>query len=712
MFEDLDSDKAVSVVIPSNEMVMDIIDDCWVNASAVSMVCGVLLLTSHRLVFIEYSIRPGSGRSHEKHFPVYIDRFSMSASVFFIPIACTADVLIRRFIQKHYHGLEVLCKDGISCIFRFRREAHNDMTLLEKFRRVKVEMLWRREEDEFGLVTESSAHSTKEPPRQHSKIGDISMSPGVLLTERSEDDMFVYVGADGRDLKDPTHSRRSSVSEDIAGHSNSAFGRSVSPGHDNLHNDEVAALRSEYERLLGIGQSCSEADSPTNNQLAESWRISEVNKYYAVCASYPPILVVPDCISDDHIIKVARERSAGRIPALTWVHPGNGASLTRSSQPMIGINVTACPADEKLLMCIRESAVTFRDNQKRSLSALPADERDCDDTPDVTVMAAMCPELVDGTVIIDADTKSLAEEENPIPTDAQAAIFADSPSPPVLSRTASADQPQRVDLPTARARSVEEPGTSVTALRNISIDEVVSASRGGSPRTPSADYAAPTANGDAALTKIGGLMQGFRGTQSIMLRDKEYHRAKNQLHKCIDTKGVLTFQRRTKLRVVDCRPLLNAKGNVLMGKGHEVIDRLGGSKCTSVEFANIANIHGKRILVCRHIFIYAFFSSGVRESYMSLRRACFSASQCGSNNNLCVNWNLAIHESKWMQHLSSILYASASCAVNLQNGDPVLVHCSDGWDRTSQVAALAQLLIDPFYRSLEGSVYLFRFLNN
>lgn len=32
----------------------------------------------------------------------------------------------------------------------------------------------------------------------------------------------------------------------------------------------------------------------------------------------------------------------------------------------------------------------------------------------------------------------------------------------------------------------------------------------------------------------------------------------------------------------------------------------------------------------------------------------------------------------------------------------VLVHCSDGWDRTSQLVALAQVLMDPFYRTIDG----------
>lgn len=33
---------------------------------------------------------------------------------------------------------------------------------------------------------------------------------------------------------------------------------------------------------------------------------------------------------------------------------------------------------------------------------------------------------------------------------------------------------------------------------------------------------------------------------------------------------------------------------------------------------------------------------------------------------------------------------------------PILIHCSHGWDRTSQVSALAQILLDPYYRTRHG----------
>lgn len=50
-----------------------------------------------------------------------------------------------------------------------------------------------------------------------------------------------------------------------------------------------------------------------------------------------------------------------------------------------------------------------------------------------------------------------------------------------------------------------------------------------------------------------------------------------------------------------------------------------------------------------------------------------------------------------------MLLKSALLVVHAVDRDqrPVLVHCSDGWDRTPQIVALAKLLLDPYYRTTE-----------
>ena len=44
------------------------------------------------------------------------------------------------------------------------------------------------------------------------------------------------------------------------------------------------------------------------------------------------------------------------------------------------------------------------------------------------------------------------------------------------------------------------------------------------------------------------------------------------------------------------------------------------------------------------------------------------------------------------------VYVQAIC----EEGRSVLVHCSDGWDRTAQTCSLVSLLVDSYYRTLHG----------
>ena len=56
----------------------------------------------------------------------------------------------------------------------------------------------------------------------------------------------------------------------------------------------------------------------------------------------------------------------------------------------------------------------------------------------------------------------------------------------------------------------------------------------------------------------------------------------------------------------------------------------------------------------------------------------------------------------WIKYISQIILTSINICSSINKGNHVLIHCSDGWDRTTQVCCLIQIFLDPFYRTLNG----------
>ena len=59
-----------------------------------------------------------------------------------------------------------------------------------------------------------------------------------------------------------------------------------------------------------------------------------------------------------------------------------------------------------------------------------------------------------------------------------------------------------------------------------------------------------------------------------------------------------------------------------------------------------------------------------------------------------------------MKHIHRVVAGSIEVARLMRvEGKSVLVHCSDGWDRTSQICAIAQLLLDPYVAVLKRILF-------
>eukprot|EP01103_Thecamoeba_quadrilineata_P001484 TRINITY_DN1133_c0_g1_i4.p1 TRINITY_DN1133_c0_g1~~TRINITY_DN1133_c0_g1_i4.p1 ORF type:complete len:517 (-),score=102.55 TRINITY_DN1133_c0_g1_i4:918-2468(-) len=85
------------------------------------------------------------------------------------------------------------------------------------------------------------------------------------------------------------------------------------------------------------------------------WRLTNLNKSYSVCSTYPRCFMVPSTVSDNDLTAVALFRSRGRLPVGTWRHPQTKAVLARCAQPRSGFN-SRCPEDERLFEAIRTAS--------------------------------------------------------------------------------------------------------------------------------------------------------------------------------------------------------------------------------------------------------------------------------------------------------------------------------------------------------------------
>ncbi|XP_070552513.1 phosphatidylinositol-3,5-bisphosphate 3-phosphatase MTMR2-like isoform X2 [Ptychodera flava] len=87
----------------------------------------------------------------------------------------------------------------------------------------------------------------------------------------------------------------------------------------------------------------------------ESWRISKLNENYDFCDTYPAVLAVPAAADEDELRRVAAFRSRNRIPVLSWIHPESQATITRCSQPMVGVGGKRSKDDEKYIQHILDA---------------------------------------------------------------------------------------------------------------------------------------------------------------------------------------------------------------------------------------------------------------------------------------------------------------------------------------------------------------------
>ena len=138
-----------------------------------------------------------------------------------------------------------------------------------------------------------------------------------------------------------------------------------------------------------------------------------------------------------------------------------------------------------------------------------------------------------------------------------------------------------------------------------------------------------------------------------------------------------------KLYIFDVRSYVASSANVAKGGGVEDVSAYGN---TEVVYGSVDNIHTMRNSINLLSDIVAPGSGEEEVAYLYYTK---------------------MDEAGWLRHIRQVLAVSVQAAEKLHlEACSVVVHCSDGWDRTAQVCSLVQVMVDPYYRTLEGLAVL------
>ncbi|XP_057314336.1 myotubularin-related protein 6-like [Hydractinia symbiolongicarpus] len=134
----------------------------------------------------------------------------------------------------------------------------------------------------------------------------------------------------------------------------------------------------------------------------------------------------------------------------------------------------------------------------------------------------------------------------------------------------------------------------------------------------------------------------------------------------------------SRMYIVDTRPKINAMANRAAGKGYE---NVANYENVDFHFIGIENIHVMRQSLQKMIEV---FDVPTKELTMS-------------------TYLRGLEDSGWLKHIKAVMDTSLFIAKAVYfEKRSVLVHCSDGWDRTAQTCSLSEILLDAYYRTIHG----------
>ncbi|XP_062839539.1 myotubularin-related protein 5 isoform X2 [Anolis carolinensis] len=379
----------------------------------------------------------------------------------------------------------------------------------------------------------------------------------------------------------------------------------------------------DYQRL-GLGTLSNSLTRSKN----EPFRISTVNRMYAICRSYPGLLIVPQTIQDNTIQRISRCYRQNRFPVVCWRNSRTKAALLRSG----GLHGKGV-------------AGLFKSPNTPAPGPSQADSTSLEQEKYLQAVINSMPHYVDvgggrntlsGFTSAHMSSSDSSEKRQPKLGSLMKQVMGgkDPEGPGPVSRGALGHRARVITLSSPKSLAVKgrlSPRGKWGSIR-------------ASGRTSSYALNMEVGSRLAGKELLGAPPNGSPSEASFLRQ----HRA-----------SLYIIGDKSQLRGVKPDPLQH----------WEVVP------------------------------IEVFEARQVKTSFKKLMKACVPGNPSAEPS---VAYLRSLEESEWLTQIHKILQISVLVVELLDTGSSVLVSLEDGWDITTQVVSLVQLLSDPYYRTLEG----------
>ncbi|XP_022319345.2 myotubularin-related protein 13-like isoform X2 [Crassostrea virginica] len=401
------------------------------------------------------------------------------------------------------------------------------------------------------------------------------------------------------------------------------------------------------------------SDVTLRGKSIDQFRISTVNSNFSVSKSYPALLVVPANFPDDSIRKFARTHRQYRFPVVTWRHPRTKALLLRASgfhgrglmgmlksDPTTGTStgeISASLQQERYFSTIvaatPNSMKSYKPSYSDSLTSL--DSLMLSGVQD-SLLVPETPEVVRRS---HPTTGSMRNLNNPKSSSNRESVFSIAESNPVTGRSSLF----------LRAVNIFRPGGARSSPELLTL-----------PRRT-----ARTRSAWQTFSRIGSIREKPRMNSSSAT---------------LDTSPAMLHQNGG---VSERSDLLHSS---VQGLKRVALYVLG-------EKAQMKGIKVESFPKCDFIPVDFYEVRHVKASFKKLMRACVPSAPLAPETGFLK----LVEESEWLLQVQNIMQLSGATVDLLDvQGSSVMICLEDGWDCTTQVVSVSQLLLDPYYRTIEG----------